>query len=154
MSAELKLRFTRLDEARHRFEAVRAGGVSEALELETRSYLLHDFVHYAVEMEAGLQTGFYGQFARGGVYDDPAPGTEGGKIELVVAALQTASKGDVDAPAFVGQLKAYWAQIGGEPPVWLTPVMIAGALERLRQLQGRWRATPFGATMEIAFPIA
>ncbi|RYD92308.1 MAG: hypothetical protein EOP61_25810, partial [Sphingomonadales bacterium] len=70
--AELKLRFTRLNEARHRFEAVRPDGVSEALEFETRSYLLHDFVHFAVEMEAGLQSGFYGQLARGGVYDDPA----------------------------------------------------------------------------------
>lgn len=151
--SELTLRFTRLSEARHRFEAVRPDGGVEALELETRSYLLHDFVHFAVEMEAGLQTGFYGQLARGGVYDDPAPGTEGGKIELVVAALQTASKGDVDAAAFVEQLKAYWAQIGGEPPAWLSPAMIDGSLERLRQLQGRWRATPFGATMAIVFPV-
>lgn len=153
MASKLTLRFTRLSEARHRFEAVRPGGEVVALELETRSYLLHDFVHFAVETEAGLQTGFYGQLARGAAHDDPAPGSEGGKVELVVAALQTASKGEVDAFAFVEQLKAYWGQIGGEAPAWLQPAMIDGAVERLRQLQGRWRATPFGATMEIAFPI-
>jgi hypothetical protein len=26
--------------------------------------------------------------------------------------------------------------------------------ERIRQLEGRWRATPFGETMELRFPLA
>ena len=48
------VRFTRLTNERHRFEIVRDDNVSEARELETRSTLLHDLSHYAVEVEAGL----------------------------------------------------------------------------------------------------
>lgn len=32
---------------------------------ETRSYLVHDLLHYAVESEAGLSGGFWGNLARG-----------------------------------------------------------------------------------------
>ena len=152
MSA-LRLRFTRLTEQRHRFEAIRPDGAADVRELETRSFLLHDFVHYAVEMEANLENSFYGQLARGGVYEDPASGAEGDKTELVVAALQTASRGEIDPSSFVENLQAYWENIGGQQPDWLSPAMVAGALERLRQLQGRWRATPFGQAMELDFPL-
>jgi hypothetical protein len=78
---------------------------------------------------------------------------EGGKTELVVGALQTASKGEPDPVAFVVQLQAYWGNIGGQPPSWLTPTLIAAALERLRQVQGRWRATKFGEAMELDFEV-
>jgi len=63
------IRFTRLTNERHRLEFVRDDGTSEARELETRSALLHDLVHYAVETEAGLMASFYGQLAGGKTYE-------------------------------------------------------------------------------------
>jgi hypothetical protein len=155
--APLRIRLTRLSNDRHRFEAIRPNGEVEVRELETRSLLLHDLVHFAVESEAGLRNSFYGQLARGVGYDDMAmtgPDTpEGAKTEMVVGVLQGAIKGEVDPDVFVRQMKDAWANIGREPPVWITPEAIAGALRRLRVLQGLWRATPFGKTLELEFQL-
>jgi hypothetical protein len=152
MSA-LRIRFTRLTNDRHRFEAIRPDGEVEVRELETRSFLLHDLVHFAIESEAGLGDSFYGQLARGAGYEDMASGGEGVRTEMVVGVLQGALKGEIDPEAFVARMKETWATIDREPPGWLTPELIARALERLRQIQGRWRATPFGQTMELEFPL-
>jgi hypothetical protein len=155
--APLRIRLTRLSNDRHRFEAIRPNGEVEVRELETRSLLLHDLVHFAVESEAGLRNSFYGQLARGVGYDDMAmtgPDTpEGAKTEMVVGVLQGAIKGEVDPDVFVRQMKDAWANIGREPPEWITPEAIAGALRRLRVLQGLWRATPFGKTLELEFQL-
>jgi hypothetical protein len=153
--AKLHIRLTRLSNTRHRFEAVRPDGGVEMRELETRSFLLHDLVHFAVESEARLKNSFYGQLGRGVAYDDMAavgPETpEGAKTEMVVGALQGAIKAPVDPESFVHQLHATLVNIGREPPDWLTPDVIAGVLRRLRVLQGLWRATPFGKTLELEF---
>jgi hypothetical protein len=155
--AKLHIRLTRISNTRHRFEAIRPDGGVEVRELETRSFFLHDLVHFAVESEARLRNSFYGQLGRGAAYDDMAssgPETpEGVKTEMVVGALQGAMKAPVDPESFVHQLHAMWANIGREPPDWLTPDTIAGVLRRLRVLQGLWRATPFGKTLELEFPV-
>jgi hypothetical protein len=147
------VRFTRLSPTHHRFEAIRDDGTREVREFETRSLLLHDFVHLALESEGQLTAGFYGTLARGAAYDAPRPDSEAMAIEAVVGPLQGALKGEVDADAFVSGLRAMRASIGERLPAWLTPDLIARALERLRQLQGQWRATPFGETMEVRFDL-
>jgi len=152
-SNRLTVRFTRLDPTRHRFEAVRADGSREVRELETRSYLIHDLVHFALESEARLVSGFYGALARGAAYDAEAASAEAMQVENVVAPLQTAIRGEVDPAAFVARLRAGRASVGDAAPEWLTEALIARVLERLRQLSGRWRATPFGETMELRFDV-
>jgi hypothetical protein len=151
--ADLRIRFTRIDNQTHRFEAVRPDGSVEMRVLETRSFLLHDLVHFAVESEAKLRNSFYGQLARGAGYEDLTTGGESAGTEMVVGALQGALKGEVDAHAFVARLKEMCATLARDPPEWLTPDMIARALERLRQVQGQWRATKFGETLELAFDL-
>jgi len=150
MSA-LIVRFTRLNPTHHRFEAIRADGTREVREFETKSLLLHDLVHFAVESEAKLRGGFYGALAAGAAYDAPLPGREAMAIESVVGPLQGALKDQVDPEAFVARHREMQANIGGASPDWLTPDLIIRALERLRQLQGQWRATPFGETLELRF---
>lgn len=147
------LRFTRLSPTHHRFEAVRDDGTREAREFETRSLLLHDFVHLALESEAGLMTGFYGALARGASYAAPRSESEAMAIEAVVGPLQGALKGEVDPHTFVARLHATQASNGSDAPDWLTPELIARTLERLRQLRGQWRATAFGETMEALFEV-
>jgi len=149
----LRLRFTRISNDLHRFEAIRPDGGVEMRELETRSFLPHDLVHYALESEAGPKNSFYGQLARGAGYEDMAGQGEGVRTEMVVGALQGAIARQVDPDAFVAGLKDVWANIGRPPPEWLTPDVVTRTLERLRQIQGRWRATPFGQTMELEFPL-
>jgi hypothetical protein len=61
----MRILLTKLNDASHRFEIVRADGSGERAELETRSTLLHDLVHYAVEAQAGLTSAFFGRLASG-----------------------------------------------------------------------------------------
>lgn len=149
----LIVRFTRLNPTHHRFEAIRPDGTRDVREFETRSLLLHDLVHFAVESEAKLKGGFYGTLAKGASYDAPREGSEAMQVEYVVGPLQGALKGEIDPEAFVRRLRTVRADMGPPMPDWLTADKIRGALERLRQLQGQWRATPFGETMEVRFEV-
>lgn len=149
----LIVRFTRLNPTHHCFEAIRPDGTRDRREFESRSVLLHDLVHFAVESEAKLRCGFYGTIADGAGYDAPRPGSEAMAVEYVVGPLQGALKGEIDPDAFAARLRDVQASMGFAMPAWLTGDMIRGALERLRQLQGRWKATPFGQTMELRFEV-
>jgi hypothetical protein len=158
VSALLTLRFTRISPDRHRFEYRRADGMGEAIEMETRSFLTHDLVHYAVESEAQLRGSFYGILARIGGYEElsvaggAALGGEIAITEQVVSMLQGAlAAEDFDEAAFQAQAAEYLELFDERAPRWFTPAFVAAVRERMRQLTGRWKATPFGATMELEF---
>jgi len=160
VSEALVLRFTRLSPSHHRFEYRRPDGTGEAIEMETRSLLLHDLTHYAVESEAGLRGSFYGLLAKIGGYQEltvnggAALGGEVAITERVVGALQGALNGeDFDPEAFSGAIAEYIELYDERPPRWLTPEFVTRVRERLRRLNGRWKATPFGETMELTFPL-
>ena len=154
------IRLTRLTNERHRFEVVRDDGTREAHELETRSALPHDLVHYAVESEAGLNASFYGRLASGttyaGLMTEPATSPEAMQTEQVVARIQGATKNDtwssVDPESFARSFAADSRSLGHEPPAWLTADLIVRVRERLRRVQGQWRATPFHQTLQLEFP--
>jgi hypothetical protein len=154
------IRLTRLTNERHRLELVRDHGTREARELETRSVLLHDLVHYAVEVEAGLNASFYGRLARGEAYEaltaEPAADPEAMQTEAVVVRIQGVAKNDtwsaVDPDSFAESIVAGFRSLGHEPPMWLTGDLIVRVRERLRRVQGRWRATPFHQTLALEFP--
>lgn len=150
MSA-LIVRLTRLNPTRHRFEAIRADGTRDVREFETRSVLLHDLVHFAVESEGKIRTGFYGSLLQGAHYDAAPEGSEAMQVEYVVGPLQGALKGEIDPDAFVERLRSVQLSTGNTLPDWFTTDLVRRALERLRQLRGQWAATPFGETMELRF---
>jgi hypothetical protein len=57
--------FQKLTDDQHSLQVVRDDGSREEIECETRSFLEHDLLHFAVEREAGLHSGFWGHVARG-----------------------------------------------------------------------------------------
>jgi hypothetical protein len=154
------IRLTRLTNERHRLEIVRDDNVPETRELETRSTLLHDLTHYAVEVEAGLTSSFYGRLARGIAYDalitTPSANQEAQQTEVVVVLIQGIFKNDdlakTDPEQFAQSIVAGFGQTGADPPAWVTPDFIVRVRERLRQVHGQWRATPFHHTLELEFP--
>jgi hypothetical protein len=159
VSAALTLRFTRVSPTHHRFEYRRVDGTGEAIEMETRSLLFHDLLHYAVESEAQLKGSFYGILGKIGGYEElsvaggAALGGEIAITERVVGALTGAlQQDDLDAEAFAAQAAEYLDIYAERAPRWFTPAFIAAVRERMRQLMGRWKATPFGETMELVFP--
>jgi hypothetical protein len=155
----LVLRFTRTGPDRHRFEYVRPDGSGEAVEMETRSLLFHDLLHHAVETEAGLRGSFYGLLAKVGGYQEltvnggAALGGEVAITERVVGALSGALKQDVEADAFVALVSEFLEIYDERAPRWLTPAFVLAVKERMRRLEGQWKATPFGQTMELTFPL-
>lgn len=145
---------------RHTLEIRRADGRTESVECETRSFLFHDLLHYAVEAEAGLASGFWGCVAAGrtlaemsgrGAGSAPSDSPDLQAVELVVGGLtgafQRESRGDI-----AGTLRAHARAVGVPEPDWLTPERIEAVRERLRRLLGRWKATARGAVMELAWP--
>jgi hypothetical protein len=154
------IRLTRLSNERHRFEIVRDDGTREARDLETRGALPHDLVHYAVETEAGLKASFYGRLARGETYDaltaEPSGDAEAMQTEAVVARIQGLAKDDAwlggDPEELARSITGGFRSLDHEPPAWLTADLIVRVRERLRRVQGRWRATPFHQTLVLEFP--
>jgi hypothetical protein len=159
VSEGLTLRFTRISPTRHRFEYRRADGTGEAVEMETRGLLFHDLLHYAVESEAGLRGSFYGILGRIGGYEElsvaggAALGGEVAITERVVGAVTGALHADdLDEAAFVAQATEFLDIYDERAPRWFTPAFVVAVRERMRQLLGRWKAIPFGETLELTFP--
>jgi hypothetical protein len=148
----MRILMTRTSPDRHRFAIVRADGSTESADLETRSLLLHDLVHYAVEIEVPFREGFYGLLAKGkrmAELADPAQpwpvGTEIAKAESLVGPLQTLLKGEFD-PAVAREKFELFSE--NPPPVELLERIGA----RFRSLYGKYNATRFGETLELDWP--
>lgn len=153
----MRVRFHKLSDERHALEIVRDDGTRERVECETRSYLFHDFLHFAVETEAGLTAGFWGTLAAGttlAVMNDrtmPASTPEMARIEQVVGMLSGLAKGR-SADDLYAALRSYESAQGDALSPWVTRAFVGGVEERLRRLTGHYRATPYGQAMELEFP--
>lgn len=159
MSSELLITLTRISPTEHTFAYTRPDGTGETLTLNTREFLFHDLLHFAVETEAHLAHSFYGNLAASSSYKTLAAmnDTAGGEIgitERVVGALTGALKNDVDSTAFLSLLENAFHASNERLPDWLTADFISRIKERMRRLQGEWNGTPFGQSMNLRFPLA
>jgi hypothetical protein len=159
---------TKLTDARHRIELVREDAPRESSELETRSLLLHDFIHYAVEASAGIQDGFYGRLASGDTLASlthpmsdaadggrPAsqhPDTPLSRLEPVVGFLTRFAKGELDEAATLRAFAALEASGSQTRPAWLDGAFLARVRGTIRQLTGHWKALRHGQSMELQWP--
>ena len=161
----LTMQLQRVSNTHHELSLIRPDGRRVQRRLESKSTLLHDLVHYAVESEAGLTDSFFGRIARGQDYDDLAAAAhdlrhglddevgELGSTEKIVGALQTAWQRRLGPAQVVEAIDSTWrASYGKATPDWLTTACVARVFERLRRIEGHWRATPFGSTLELEFP--
>jgi hypothetical protein len=147
----MQIALTRRTDRRHRLTVTRDDGSRESVQLETRSLLLHDLVHLAVETEANLPRAFWGMVACGtslaGLRLEPdAP--EGEQLWI--------------AERLVGPMQAVWNNRLDDArytalALSATPAVDAGFVDRvrarLRTLTGHWRATQHGKTMRVSWPL-
>lgn len=156
----MRIVFRKISDERHTLEIVRSDGRREQVECETRSYLVHDLLHLAVENEAKVTGGFWGNLARGRTLADmndrtgkamAAEAPELAVIERLVGSLTGAVKGK-PAAEMVAALRMYATALGSTNPAWLTEDLVVAVQERMRQLLGHWKATPYGGAMEIDWP--
>lgn len=145
-----RIALTKLTDDRHRLAIRRDDGSSESVELETRSLLLHDLVHWAIEAEAKIDDGFWGSLAGGTTLEalsdrtaTPTPGLA--LAESLVGPMQSLWNGRLD-PAI------YLENVGALAPDVVDAAFVERVCERLRALTGHWRATWFGEVMEIEWP--
>jgi hypothetical protein len=86
----------------------------------------------------------------------PPASPEALETERVVVMLQdafkTADRGAPDPERTLVRLVSVFGAVGDERPEWLTVDLLARMIERLRRVQGQWRATSFHATLELKFP--
>ncbi len=147
---------TRVSNTHHTFSYRRPDGRGETLTLETKSFLFHDLLHFAVESEANLRDSFFGKLARSDSYDSlngPNVRYEGeiGMTEKVVGVLTGFLKTEQPPEVFLDGMRN-WGQASGDTiPPWLTREFVVNVKERMRRLQGEWKALPFGATMTLTF---
>lgn len=152
------IRFRKISDDRHELSIVRPDGGCETVACETRSYLMHDLLHYAVEAEAGIDDGFWGTLARGETLarmndrQHPPAGDGLGRVETVVGALHGATKGAGAAALYAG-IRDYAVNLGIDLPAWLDEPFVEAVVARMRALRGRWRATRFGEALELPWPL-
>jgi hypothetical protein len=147
----LRILLYKLDDRRHRLVLRRSDASSEAVELETRSFLLHDLVHWAVEAESGISDGFWGLLASGTSLDALAERTMAQPIspglalaERLVGPFQALYHGRLARERYVEQAQSAAPFVDDG---WVERV-----LARLRQVTGAWRAVPFSQALELAWP--
>ncbi len=140
----MRIRLTKLDDRQHRLEVVRADGTTAERVLDTRSFLVHDLAHYAIEAERGSSGGVWGHLARGVSWDDLTAGVVHDPDELA------------RCESLVGPFQSLWAQrLSRERYAAVAGVegeFVEGALARMRRLVGHWNATARGTTMELPWP--
>jgi len=132
----MRILFKKISDDRHVLEIVRDDGRREEIDCETGSLFVHDLLHYAVESEARLETGFWGNLGRGKTLTDMNDRTgramhdaapEMAVVERLVGALSSAVKGR-SAAEMVAALESYAASLGTTNPTWLTePFVVAQA---------------------------
>jgi len=153
----MRILLRKISDQQHELAIVRDSSARESVVCETRSYLGHDLIHYAVEAEAGIEGGFWGSLARGRTLAEMndrarmAPGSDTAEIatvEQVVGVLSGAAKGQSTAEV-VSMVERYAAATNDPVPAWLTESFVAAVQERMRGLLGAWKATPYGGTMTL-----
>jgi hypothetical protein len=160
----MRIALHKLSNDRHALELIRGSGERERVECETRSFLLHDLLHYAVESEARLTGGFWGELAAGKTLaqmnereaDALAPrgvatrsmSEELAAIEQVVGVLSGLTKGRSPAELVSG-MQRFCENLGTTLPAWVTLELVEAVQERMRRLVGHWKATPYGGSMEL-----
>jgi hypothetical protein len=157
----VRVRFIKESPEKYRLECVREDGSQTSASLEFRGYFRHDLMHFVVERAAGLQDSFFGLVSRGRNLDELSPQAikaaapdlpaEIRTTELVVAALQGASKSGADAAAVCLKVGEYLRIVAPEVPDYLTPDFCRRAVDEHRSPAGRWGQLRGGECLELQY---
>ncbi|MGE3172111.1 MAG: hypothetical protein AB7O97_05745 [Planctomycetota bacterium] len=152
----MRIRLHKYGHDRHRLEVLRDDGTRSEVDLETKSLLAHDLMHWVCERRAGLADGVFGRIERGAeptALQAQAPaGDDYGElhaVESVVGLLQGAAKRDLPAQALVDHARSYLPQVGGGCPDWFDAALVTAVLGEHRALMAQWRGLRLGGVLEL-----
>ena len=161
----MRIQLTKLSDLRHRLEITRSDGSQDSVDLESKTFIVHDFLHYAIESTAGLTQSFWGQLSRGKTFDDMAQmgrdnpveqmvqhiTTEDAETEAVVGIMTGIVQTNSSAESAIAGIDNLFSAQNRALPEWLTSEFITTIKEKMRRLLGEWKALPYNETMEIQF---
>lgn len=152
----MRIVLTKVSDERHTLEIIRSDETRESVELVTREALFHDLLHYAVESCLPSARGFWGTLAAGKTIADlndrsgaavKDNAEELYRVEGIVGVMTGVTGMSTDA-AFE-RLRWLCESQNQALPNWCTPAFVTDVFEIIRRLQGRWKATPYGESMEF-----
>ena len=138
----MDIEITKISDIQHTVQVERKDSSSDRIELNSRSFLRHDFAHFAVESELRLSRGYWGSVAEGAPLGCELDSPEAWFAESLAGPVQTLMRNE----ASVGQ---YLELLRARVPHQATNDLAQRIFRRVRQLRGHWRATPYGKSMKI-----
>jgi|GEM_PF-467435 len=154
----LTLQLQRISPTHHRLIYIRPDGSRESADIETKTFLSHDFIHFALESEGHLIGGFFGLLAQGYTYAQLAgkevsdlPVGQAKTIEQVVGPLSGVIKGEITPAHFLEGAKNLFDAHGEPIPRWLTLELVSKTKDRYKRLMGQWNSLSFGEVLELSF---
>jgi len=157
---ELHIELTKVSPTHHTLGYIREDRTGETVELETRSFLVHDLIHFVVETEAGLKDSFYGLLCQGAQYSQLSENgiqdtddIEVRHTERVVGMLDGVVKNNVTSSQFMAGLRNVYDASGEKVPHWVFEEFVEKIAKRMTALLGEWRGTPFGQPMKLVFSV-
>ncbi len=143
----MKIRFQKCNAAEHLLTTFLNGELAESLRYHTKTYFLHDVVHYCVEKELSIQNGFWGLLSQGYKTTDFGSGKvslkELSRTEKIVGPVQSFFSGHMPAGLF-------WENMKGVP-VDLPADFLTIVVAQVKAIMDRWRYLPVGEVLELEF---
>ena len=141
----MEIAITKVSEEAHRVEVIRRDGSTDSAILNSRSFLRHDFAHFAVEAEIPIKQGYWGLVAAGAsLSGDGFAGKDIALAETLAGPVQTLIRTEAEPTSYLKVLQRI-------QPHLATDELAERIYNRARALTGHWRATPFGSSMSITW---
>ena len=159
----LSIALTKVSSTHHRVVLVTLREAREVIKLETKSFLFHDLMHFAVESEAKLADSFFGALAKGTTYEalsqrimeipTASVTKEIAMTERMVGVMTGVLQSDASPQAAISGLRSLLSARGERFPTWFSEDFVVCVKERMRELWGEWNGTPLRETMTLEFSI-
>lgn len=141
----MQIVITKISKDEHKIEITRKNGSNVSTILNSRSFLRHDFAHFAVEAEVPFKLGYWGLVAAGASISGKGfAGKEIALAETLAGPVQTLMRIEAEPDRYLELLQRALPQMA-------TFELAERIFKRGRSLAGQWRATPFGSSMSIAW---
>lgn len=137
-------RLQKLTPARHLLLVQRQDGTTTRDELDSRSFVRHDLMHWCFENRAGITDAFLGQGAT------PATASQTYAVtEVLVGMLQGVAGRDVDPQQFVDRAAAYLPTQGHSLPAFVDAEFVRAVLAHWQRLYRQWQSLRVGGVLEL-----
>ncbi|MBM9575995.1 hypothetical protein JWG45_02410 [Leptospira sp. 201903070] len=147
----MKLHWIKIDNSSHILKIIRDSAPTEEIILETKSYLIHDLMHYCVESIGDFQNAFWGSLENGKTLSEmsdqknPNSDPELQIVELIVGPMQSLWKKRIDEEIVFERLLEI--SILSDPSLFIKTIH-----SKMDEVWGKWQSTKFGETMELVWP--